>query len=97
MGIRLDAIVVNGLYPERFSADDARKLGSLDGRASPGVAAAMKAALYEYRWAREQRQQLRRLRRGVDAPVMTLPYLFEPELRQPQVEGLSQILEAKKL
>jgi anion-transporting ArsA/GET3 family ATPase len=97
MELDLDAIVVNSLYPERFSEEEAGTLASADGRASPALAAALKAALSEYGWAREQRQQLRRLRRGVEAPVMTLPYLFEPELRRPQVDELSQLLEGKKL
>jgi anion-transporting ArsA/GET3 family ATPase len=97
MDLGLDAIVVNALYPERFSAQEAGKLESVDGDPSPAAAAALRAALSEYRWAREQRQQLRRLRRGVEAPVMTLPYLFEPELRRPQVEELSQVLAGKKL
>jgi anion-transporting ArsA/GET3 family ATPase len=97
MNLRLDAIVVNALYPERFAAEDARALESVDGGGSPATTAALRAALSEYRWARAQRQQLRRLRRGAQAPVLTLPYLFEPELRAPQVEELSRLLEGKKL
>ena len=97
IGLDVDAIIVNALYPERFSAEEAGRLESLDGQASPATAAALRAALYEYRWAREQRQQLRRLRRGVEVPVLTLPYLFEPDLGGSQVEQLSRMLEGKKL
>ena len=93
----VDAIVVNALYPERFSAEETKKLESADGRGSSAASAAVTAALAEQRWSRAQRQQLRRLRRGVDGPVLTLPYLFEPELRKPHVEELSKVLEARGL
>jgi anion-transporting ArsA/GET3 family ATPase len=95
MNLGLDAIVVNALYPERFSAEEVRKLESLDDRASPAAGAAAQAALSEHRWARDQRQQLRRLRRGAEAPILTLPYQFEPELGRAHVEQLSHVLEGK--
>ena len=34
LGMELDAIVVNAVYPQRFSAADARRLAALDGRGS---------------------------------------------------------------
>jgi anion-transporting ArsA/GET3 family ATPase len=95
MSLDIDAIVVNALYPERFSADEAGRLESFDGRGSDAAGAALRAALSEFRWARSQRQQLRRLRRGVQAPVLTLPYVFEPELGRAQVDQLSGTLEKK--
>ena len=103
MAIKLDAIVVNGLYPERFSRSEGERLASLDGSASAGAPAsapagpsgAVRAALLEHERARAQRNQLRRLRRGADAPVMTLPFLFEPELGLEQIEQLSRELERR--
>jgi anion-transporting ArsA/GET3 family ATPase len=89
----LDAVVLNGLHPERFSAEDARRIAALDGRVPPRLWAALGQALSEHRRARGQRSQLRRLRRGLDAPVTTLPFLFEPELRARDVEELSRRLE----
>ena len=44
------------------------------------VRAAARAAVSEHSRARSQRAQLARLRRRVEAPVKTLPFLFEPEL-----------------
>ncbi|MEA2295570.1 MAG: hypothetical protein QOE86_3209 [Solirubrobacteraceae bacterium] len=82
VGVTLDAIVVNGLYPERFSVDEAarlRELAALDGRA-PGRTAAVRAALSAADRAHAQRVHLRRLRRGARAPVVSLPYLFQAEL-----------------
>jgi anion-transporting ArsA/GET3 family ATPase len=95
MGQRLDTIVANGVYPERFSTAEAEQIQSLDGRGSPQARAALRAALFEHRWARGQRAELRRLRRGADAPVLTLPYLFEEELSLDDLEVLSRELERK--
>jgi anion-transporting ArsA/GET3 family ATPase len=90
VGSSLEAIVVNGMWPERFSAADAETLRSLNGR--PAVA----AALTSYERARAQRSQLRRLRRETSAHVVTLPYLFEGELGLPEYERLARDL-ARKL
>ena len=90
MGMAIGRIVVNALYPERFTAADAKQLDSADGQGSPEARAAVAAALSEHRRARAQRAQLRRLKRGATAPVTTLPYLFEPE-----VEPLSRELERR--
>jgi anion-transporting ArsA/GET3 family ATPase len=92
MGMRVDQIVVNGVYPERFSGPEVEKLAKLDGRASPSARAAAGAALSEHRRARSQRSQLRRLRRSADAPVSTLPFVFEPDLGRDQIEELAKRL-----
>jgi anion-transporting ArsA/GET3 family ATPase len=92
MGMDIDRIVVNGVYPERFDGTEAKTLESADGRGSAAAAAAVKAALTEHRRARMQRSQLRRLRRGADAPVSTLPYLFAAEIGREQVELLARKL-----
>ena len=42
--------------------------------------AAARAAISEHSRARSQRAQLARLRRRVEAPVKSLPFLFQPEL-----------------
>jgi anion-transporting ArsA/GET3 family ATPase len=77
----LDAIVVNGLYPERFSGPEAETLraAAADGLA-PEALGAVRAALAEHARARTQRSHLRRLRREAAAPVYTLPFLFEAEV-----------------
>jgi anion-transporting ArsA/GET3 family ATPase len=95
MGMGIETIVVNALYPQRFTADEAQAMESLDGRGSAAARAALRAALAEHHWARLQRAQLRRLRRHADAEVATLPYLFEPELEGDHLEQLSLELERK--
>jgi anion-transporting ArsA/GET3 family ATPase len=81
VGVAVDRIYMNGVYPQRFSNEEAERLAELavdeDG---DGVRAAARAAVSEHGRARSQRAQLARLRRRVDAPVKALPFLFEPEL-----------------
>jgi anion-transporting ArsA/GET3 family ATPase len=88
MGMSIDRAIVNALYPERFTGREAKRL-----RRVQHEDGAIHAALAEYERVRGQRAQLRRLRRGLDAPVTTLPFLFEPELRLAGVEELAHRLE----
>ena len=55
--------------------------------------AAARAALSEYGRARSQRAQLARLRRRVETPVKTLPFLFEPDLDVEAARQLSRRLD----
>jgi anion-transporting ArsA/GET3 family ATPase len=80
VGVAVDRVYMNGLYPERFDNEEAERLGRLAAGGSGAVRAAARAALSEHDRARSQRAQLARLRRRVQAPVKTLPFLFEPEL-----------------
>jgi anion-transporting ArsA/GET3 family ATPase len=97
MGMRTDAVVVNSLLPERFSVEEAEQIEAVNGdHGSAEVASALRAALSEQRRARGQRSQLRRLKKEVD-DVVTLPYLFEPELGLAEFEKLSVELEKKLL
>jgi anion-transporting ArsA/GET3 family ATPase len=90
IGVGLDAVVVNGVYPERFKAAEAQRLAELDG--DPAVA----AALLEYERAKSQRTHLRRLRTGLDdARVLTLPYLFETEIGLEEYAELGKLLARK--
>jgi hypothetical protein len=54
--------------------------------------AAARAALSEFGRARSQRAQLARLRRRAQAPVKTLPFLFEPDLGPEAARRLSKRL-----
>jgi anion-transporting ArsA/GET3 family ATPase len=96
VGASLSAIVVNGTYPQRFSAVEAERLERAARDGLPDDArAAVAAALSEHRRARAQRSQLRRLRRAARAPVMTLPFLFEPEVELEGVRRLARELERR--
>jgi anion-transporting ArsA/GET3 family ATPase len=80
IGVAVDRVYTNGLYPERFGGEEAQRLGGIASGENGTVRAACRAALSEHNRARSQRAQLARLRRRVEAPVKTLPFLFEPEL-----------------
>jgi anion-transporting ArsA/GET3 family ATPase len=80
VGVAVDRVYLNGLYPERFSKGETERLAELAGGENGMVRAAARAAVSEHERARSQRAQLARLRRRVQAPVKTLPFLFEPEL-----------------
>ncbi len=80
VGVAVDRVYLNGLYPERFSNEEAERLAELAQSENGALRAAARAAGSEHGRARSQRAQLARLRRRVEAPVKTLPFLFEPEL-----------------
>jgi anion-transporting ArsA/GET3 family ATPase len=90
VGLGLDVVVVNGMWPERFSAAEAQTLrdASVDGH-EPAAAAPLRAALAVHERARAQRTHLRRLRRECAAPVVTLPFVFEHELGLPEYHRLA--------
>jgi anion-transporting ArsA/GET3 family ATPase len=88
VGVAVDRVYMNGLYPERFSNEEAKRLGALAEGEDGSVRAAARAALSEHNRARSQRAQLARLRRRIEAPVKALPFLFEPEL---DVEAARQL------
>jgi anion-transporting ArsA/GET3 family ATPase len=92
VGVAVDRIYVNGLYPERFSKDEAERLATVAGQADGVERAAARAALSEHGRARSQRAQLARLRRRVGTPVKTLPFLFEPDLDVEAARRLSRRL-----
>jgi anion-transporting ArsA/GET3 family ATPase len=81
VGVAVDRIYMNGVYPQRFSNEEAEELAELArGEDVSRVRAAARAAVSEHGRARSQRAQLARLRRRVETPVKALPFLFEPEL-----------------
>src|SRR5262245_39848208 len=80
VGVAVDRVYMNGLYPQRFTNEEAERLAGLAEGDNGAVRAAARAAVSEHSRARSQRAQLSRLRRRVEAPVRALPFLFEPEL-----------------
>jgi anion-transporting ArsA/GET3 family ATPase len=96
MGHDVELVVMNALLPERFGGEEAEAIERVDGgHGEPSVAAALRAALTEHRRARSQRAQLRKLKKEVERPVLTLPFLFETDLGLGEWERLSQELERR--
>jgi anion-transporting ArsA/GET3 family ATPase len=95
VGLGLDAIVVNGVWPERFSGPEVERLRAASrDQASPEGAAVLEAALAEHVRAAGQRVHIDRLEHDSDVPVVTLPYLFEPALGLEEYSLLAQDLAA---
>jgi anion-transporting ArsA/GET3 family ATPase len=89
VGVAVDGVYMNALYPERFSEEEAARLRDASEGAEGAAADALRAAMSEYRRSRAQQAQLDRLRDLVEAPVKTLPFVFEPELGVDDVRGLA--------
>ena len=93
IGIELALVVVNGLWPARFTHAEVGRVGAALAAANGSVAAALGAALAEHRRATRQREQLRRLTAALgDGQLQTLPFLFEAELGAEALERLSHEL-----
>jgi anion-transporting ArsA/GET3 family ATPase len=85
----VDRIFCNGLYPERFSDDELETLAPLADGNGGAVAAASRAAIRVAGRARAQREQLARLAELTTAPLSTLPFIFEPEMRLEHLRALA--------
>jgi anion-transporting ArsA/GET3 family ATPase len=89
VGMAVDRVYMNAMYPERFSKGETSSLErALDDAEGP-ARAAIRAALSEHRRARSHRAQLQRLKRRVSSPVRTLPFIFKPTLDVPELEQLA--------
>jgi anion-transporting ArsA/GET3 family ATPase len=87
VGLAVGVVVANGLLADRFTPEEVAALA----QAPPS--APVRAALTGHARARAQRRQLRRLRSGARAPVVTLPFLPAPVLDAPAIEPLVTALE----
>jgi anion-transporting ArsA/GET3 family ATPase len=100
LGLDLDRVFMNGLYPELFSEDEATTLHerierdeAANGSGSVVLRAALRAALSEYRRATAQREQLQRLREESGEDVVELPFLFRPQVDMEAVAELADVIE----
>jgi anion-transporting ArsA/GET3 family ATPase len=90
IGVSVDRVYMNAVYPERFSEEEAERLAAANESSNGAAHAGIRAALSERRRAAAHAEQVERLRRLVRAEVETLPFVFEPELG---VEGLWMLAE----
>jgi anion-transporting ArsA/GET3 family ATPase len=88
LGRDLDAIVVNGLWPRRLSVAEAGRLGAL---ADPALRRTVAAATQR---VRTQQTHLARLRREARARILTLPFVFTPDLGIADLRTFSTRLDA---
>ncbi len=88
LGLELSLVVVNAVVRHRFTRGDEQTL-----QAAPR-SPAQHAALFVATWARHQRAQIARLRRGTPGVAsVTLPFVFGSALDRTSLERLSRELE----
>jgi anion-transporting ArsA/GET3 family ATPase len=92
VNVAVDRIFLNGLYPERFTADDDEALSAAAENLAGPAGNAVAAALTVSRRFASQRLQLERLETLTRAPVTTLPFLFEPELEAEELQQLVEVI-----
>ena len=99
LGRELDAVIVNGVLPRRFSAEELALLEQPELRdGGEGAAAVMRAAAEAARAvherARFQRNQLARLRRA-GLPTVTIPFRFSADLDLGALREIASLLERR--
>jgi hypothetical protein len=90
IGVGVEQVVMNAVYPDRFDADDERRLERARENVPDSAVPPIRAALSQRRRALAHRQQIERLTGSIGAPVSTLPYLFKPELGVAEIEDLAR-------
>ncbi|HLH66597.1 MAG TPA: ArsA family ATPase [Solirubrobacteraceae bacterium] len=93
-GLTLEETIVNALYPERFTAAEARELAVLRGRTRRAAQLeALDVALWHHGRAGAQRAQLARLREGIPRAPLELPFLFCERVGSQELVTLADALE----
>ncbi len=91
----LDAVIVNARYPELIAAADTPVLQKgLDADPGSVIRAALRAAVSRQARASAQAEQQQRLQEAFPDRVITLPYLFCPEIGLAELEELADSLDA---
>jgi anion-transporting ArsA/GET3 family ATPase len=100
LGLPLDRIIMNGIYPQLFSDPEAavlREHAEQNGNGSDPLGvlrqAALRAAVSEQRRANANHEQLERLAQESGQDPVALPFLFWPQLDMDAVEDLADELE----
>ena len=89
VGVAVDRVYMNAMYPERFTPEEAAKLERVLEITEGSTHAAVRAAVSQWRRYRSQHEQLRRLERGVKTPVRQLPFVFKPKLGVGELQMLA--------
>ncbi len=103
----LDAVVVNGALPRRFTREELRRIETLDMQQTAAfdsnarvIGSAARVVRSSYERVRVQQSQIARLRRqrfaeGAPPTVLTVPFAFVSELDLPAIRDISGALERK--
>jgi anion-transporting ArsA/GET3 family ATPase len=91
LGRRLETIVVNGVLPDRFSAEEIARIAKAAGRRKRPRSVVTEVKQAEGR-AENQHTHLSRLEEEADCPIAELPFLFTEALSPADVAGLADVL-----
>jgi anion-transporting ArsA/GET3 family ATPase len=95
-GLDLDAVIVNGRYPERFADEELPRIrDALATTTAARPRAALRAALSEHARSATQAEQFGRLTQAFPGRLVTLPVLFAPTLGPAELELLAGELEGQ--
>jgi anion-transporting ArsA/GET3 family ATPase len=92
VGVDVDTIFCNGLYPDRFAESEYERLRAVVESPDGPARAACRVAVSEHRRARAQRDPLERLVGLTTAPITELPFLFSPELGIDEIGRLAELV-----
>lgn len=93
-GLELEAVILNGVYPDRFDEREMGKLHAMEAVATSAAArAAIRTVVSEHARAAYQRIQRERLSEGINMPLIELPYLFVNDLGRGELELLAGVLD----
>jgi anion-transporting ArsA/GET3 family ATPase len=92
VGVSVDRVYMNAMYPERFSPDEAAKLERVLEITEGHAHAAVRAAVAQFRRQRSQHEQLKRLEQSVSVPIGKLPFIFKPRLDVGSLQELAGAL-----
>jgi DNA-binding transcriptional regulator LsrR (DeoR family) len=96
LGRPLALVVANAILPQRLQGDDLEDLDvALDGDRRKLLRAARRAAASASMRSAAEEVELARLREGLGAQIVTLPFLYEPELGLEAIAHLADVLDAE--
>lgn len=89
LGVAVDRVYMNALYPERFSSREIESIADAAEDAEDAVAGPLAAAIDESARAASQREQLQRLGELTRTEISILPFVFAPKLGVGELELLA--------
>lgn len=85
----VDRIFANGIYPDRYSKAERKKIAGVAAAVRADAGQALAAAEEEVERHVSQTNQLARLGEGTVSPITELPFLFEPRMGEAELRKLA--------
>jgi anion-transporting ArsA/GET3 family ATPase len=91
-GLNLSAVVLNRIFPDRYTRNEVAELEECDVEAADAVHGAVRAAVFEHQRASAESAQVRRIARHSAVPRVALPFLFVEEFGKGALHTLADAL-----